>query len=399
MRSRKSDFILNTITYLCSSISIVVLLTIIIFIFSKGIKMINWDLLVNDYQTKNYLVTLKKSDKGTYPKPNNLNELVYWSNNWGVGVVDYIAQDGGNYILIEKIANDSPFLELIDRDNQKVSLETGSALIRLNYFDIENKINYAGSQLDQTALEFINSLDKAEGIESLYFQTLGGGIRGSLIATLWLILIALLIVLPVGLATAIYLNEYAKKNRFSRMLRYSIETLSGVPSIIFGLMGVAVFYPVTTIFGANGLSILLGGMTMSVVLLPTVIRATQEAFLVVPQELKDGSLALGANLSQTIFKIIIPYALPGILTGVLLSVGRIIGESAALIYTMGTFANDYPKVLNSGSSLAVHIWSIMSGEQPNFELAAGISIVILVTIFILNFIVKFVSKKVVKVGS
>ncbi|MEG0290116.1 MAG: ABC transporter permease subunit, partial [Erysipelotrichaceae bacterium] len=140
----------------------------------------------------------------------------------------------------------------------------------------------------------------------------------------------------------------------------------------------------------------LGSLTLSIILLPTIIRSTQEALLVIPNHLRDASLAVGANKSQTIFKIVLPCATPGILTGVLLSMGRVIGESAALIYTMGTFINDSPTILSQGTSLAVHIWSVMSGEQPNFELACAISIILLIFVLCLNITVKLVSKRFTK---
>ena len=173
----------------------------------------------------------------------------------------------------------------------------------------------------------------------------------------------------------------------------AIETLTGVPSIVYGLMGVSVLFPITRAFGATTTNILLGSLTMAIILLPTIIRSTEEALLVVPNSLRDASLSLGANQSQTIFKVVLPCAVPGILTGVLLSIGRVIGESAALIYTMGTFINDSPTLLSQGTSLAVHIWSVMSGEQPNFELASAISIIILIFVLCLNIIVKLLSKR------
>ena len=396
MRRKISDLILKGITYLASSLSIAVLLIIIWFIFKSGISHLNWRLLVSDYNSQNYLVTLIDPKPGDYQSIVKENEGSYYSVKWGIEVVDYVAADNGRYILVEALAEDSPLTKLIDNRGEPIDLQVGSAIIRLNTVDGEGNVDFIGSQIGQTAAEFITGLEKAEGIESLYFQNLGGGIRGSLIATLWLILLSLVLAVPIGIATAIYLNEYAKKNKVTALIRSSIETLSGIPSIIFGLMGVAVFYPITVFMGADGLSIVLGGMTMSVILLPIVIRSTQEALAVIPVDLKDGSLALGASTSQTIFKICLPCALPGILTGVLLSVGRVIGESAALIYTMGTYINDKPDVLNPASSLAVQIWSIMSGEQPNFELAAAISLVILMMVFVLNFTVKLISKKLSK---
>jgi len=396
MKRKTSDFLLNALTYSCSSIAIFILAAIIMFVVSQSLGKLDFAMIKGDYQTQNFLATLDSKELKLYPEGTIKNDKVFWSEKWGIGVVDFVSHENMPYILVEKLADDSPLNSLIDNNGVQVIMGTGSAIIRLNTIDENGVVGFTGTQLGQSAEEFIVSLEQAADIESIYFQILGGGIRGPLIATLWLILISLLIVLPIGIATAIYLSEYAGKKRFTAMLKTSIETLSGVPSIIFGLMGVAVFFPLTSFFGAKGLSILLGGLTMSVILLPTVIRSTQEALLVIPQPLKDGSLALGANQSQTIFKVVLPCAMPGILTGVLLSVGRIIGESAALIYTMGTFANDKPQILQPGSSLAVHIWSIMSGEQPNFELAAAVSVIILATVFVLNFTVKFVSKKLSK---
>lgn len=127
-------------------------------------------------------------------------------------------------------------------------------------------------------------------------------------------MVSLLIALPIGIAAAIYLNEYANKSRLNRMIRSGIETLTGVPSIVYGLMGVSVLFPITRAFGATTTNILLGSLTMAIILLPTIIRSTEEALLVVPNSLRDASLSLGANQSQTIFKVVLPCAVPGILT-------------------------------------------------------------------------------------
>ncbi len=139
------------------------------------------------------------------------------------------------------------------------------------------------------------------------------------------------------------------------------------------------------------MSILLGGLTLTVMLLPIVIRQTEESLIVVPNGLRNASLSLGATETQTIFKVILPSAIPGIISSVLLSVSRVIAESAALIYTMGTAVVDNPKILEPATSLAVQIWSAMSGEQPNFELASAISIVILVLVLGLNIFVKIIT--------
>lgn len=395
-KQRKIDLLINAITISASMLSILVLGMIIVFIFSKGLSTLSWQLIISDNQAKNYLALVNEEQTMSFEKPDNLDDEVFWSEKWGIGVVDHLAIDKKAYILVEQVAANSALAKMVDNKGKLLQLKPGSVLSRLSYIDAQGNIEFAGSQTLQDAKSFILAIDQATMIDSVYFQILGGGIRGSLISTLWLIGLSLLFSLPIGLASAIYLIEYAKKNRFTKLLQSSIETLSGVPSIVFGLMGVVVFYPVTAFFGASGLSILLGAMTMSVILLPTIIRSTQEALIVIPQSLRDGSYGVGATQSQTIFKIVLPSALPGILTGVLLSIGRIIGESAALIYTMGVFANDIPGILKPSSSLAVHIWGIMSGEQPSFELAAAVSIIILIIVFTLNILVKYISNRLSK---
>ncbi len=152
-------------------------------------------------------------------------------------------------------------------------------------------------------------------------------------------------------------------------------------------------FPITQLVNINSTSILLGGLTMSIILLPTIIKATNDALDNVPDSLRQGSLSLGATNFQTIYKVVLPCCINGILTGVLLSIGRVIGESAALIYTMGTFVNDAPKISSSGSSLAVMIYSFMVQENPNMELASAVSIIILIIVMILNVILRVFGKK------
>ncbi|WP_075876712.1 phosphate ABC transporter permease PstA [Merdibacter massiliensis] len=393
------DGILQGCTFLSSGISVLVLIALFVFIFSKGWSLINFDLLKNNYWSENYSVeTLTSQSDTTFERPADLSEDAYFSEKWGIAFVDHVDAHKEKMILVEYIDENSPLYHLSDvsiRKNPKAfELQVGMQMTRLQYTDQDGKIQLAGGLAGHGAQDLVNTLDQdAVSVDAMYIQTTGGGIRGSIISTFYLLLVSLIIAIPIGVAAAIYLNEYARKSKFNMMLRSGIETLTGVPSIVFGLMGVTVLFPVTQIFGATTTSILLGGLTMAIILLPTIIRSTEEALLVVPQHLRDASLSVGANQSQTIFKIVLPCAVPGILTGVLLGIGRVIGESAALIYTMGTFINDSPTLLSQGTSLAVQIWSIMSGEQPNYELACAISIIILFFVLILNFAVKVISKR------
>lgn len=403
MRNHKrtvKDGILNGITYGSSAIAFGVLVMIFIFIFSKGGSLVNLDLLKNDFWSKNYLaeVVEDKNVPGNYTRPDDLSEEAYFSTKWGIAFVDYTNHEKQELILVEYIDENSPFYHLNDASNKQTQtsfdMQVGLQVEKIDFAEEDGTANFTGAIAMETAKDVASSLDnRAQSITSMYLKTAGGGIRGSIISTIYLILVSLCIALPIGIASAIYLNEYASKNKFNAIIRSGIETLTGVPSIVYGLMGVTVLFPVTQLFGATTTNLLLGSLTLAIILLPTIIRSTEEALLVVPKDLRDASLALGANQSQTIFKIILPSAVPGILTGILLSIGRVIGESAALIYTCGTFINDSPTLLTQGTSLAVHIWSIMSGEQPNFELASAISIIILIFVLILNISVKWVSKK------
>lgn len=396
-KRRFYDGILQALTYLSSGISVLVLVALFVFIFSRGWSSINMDLLTNNYWSENYNVEpVSEVADTTFERPADLSEEAYFSEKWGVAFVDHVNAHKEEMILVEYIDENSPLYAMSDvsiRSNpQDFTMQVGMQVSRLSYTNEQGDTQLAGIG-GETAQDVAQALDQATSVNSMFIQTTGGGIRGSIISTFYLLLVSLVIAIPVGVASAIYLNEYARKSKFNMMLRSGIETLTGVPSIVFGLMGVTVLFPVTQLFGATTTSILLGGLTMSIILLPTIIRSTEEALLVVPQHLRDASLSVGANQSQTIFKIVLPCAVPGILTGVLLGIGRVIGESAALIYTMGTFINDSPTLLSQGTSLAVQIWSIMSGEQPNYELACAISIIILFFVLILNFAVKIISKR------
>lgn len=396
-KRRFYDGILQALTYLSSGISVLVLAALFVFIFNRGWSSINMDLLTNNYWSENYNVEpVSEVADTTFERPADLSEEAFFSEKWGIAFVDHVNAHKEEMILVEYIDENSPLYAMSDvsiRSNpQDFTMQVGMQVSRLSYTNEQGDTQLAGIG-GQTAQDVAQALDQATSVNSMFIQTTGGGIRGSIISTCYLLLVSLVIAIPVGVASAIYLNEYARKSKFNMMLRSGIETLTGVPSIVFGLMGVTVLFPVTQLFGATTTSILLGGLTMSIILLPTIIRSTEEALLVVPQHLRDASLSVGANQSQTIFKIVLPCAVPGILTGVLLGIGRVIGESAALIYTMGTFINDSPTLLSQGTSLAVQIWSIMSGEQPNYELACAISIIILFFVLILNFAVKIISKR------
>jgi phosphate transport system permease protein len=178
------------------------------------------------------------------------------------------------------------------------------------------------------------------------------------------------------------------------MLRSFIETLTGVPSIIYGLMGLAIFVPITIrLTSATTGNLISGSMTLAVILLPIIIRTTEESLKVVPDDYRFASLALGASKTQTVFKVILPNAFSGILTATLLAIGRIIGESAALVFAIGTSIKDDVYLTDRSTSLAVHIWSMMTDEPANIELSSTIALIILMMVLILNISIKLISKR------
>lgn len=201
----------------------------------------------------------------------------------------------------------------------------------------------------------------------------------AMVNTLFMTILALLFAVPFGVGAAIYLVEYAKKgNKLVSLIRVTAETLSGIPSIIYGLFGMLFF--VTAL--KWGYSMLAGGATLAIMVLPVVMRTTEEALLCVPDTFREGSFGLGAGKLRTIFKIVLPAAVPGILSGVILSVGRIVGETAALIYTSGTVAS-MAGFLDSGRTLAVHMYSL-SREGMHTNEAYATAVILLLIVLLIN---------------
>lgn len=201
----------------------------------------------------------------------------------------------------------------------------------------------------------------------------------AMINTLFMTILALFFAVPFGVGAAIYLVEYARKgNKMVSLIRVTAETLSGIPSIIYGLFGMLFF--VTAL--KWGYSMLAGGATLAIMVLPVVMRTTEEALLCVPDTFREGSFGLGAGKLRTIFKIVLPAAVPGILSGVILAVGRIVGETAALIYTSGTVAS-MAGFLDSGRTLAVHMYSL-SREGMHTNEAYATAVILLLIVLLIN---------------
>ena len=211
----------------------------------------------------------------------------------------------------------------------------------------------------------------------------------AIINTIEMVIIALLVAVPLGVGAAIYLIEYAKKgNKIVGLVRLTAETMTGIPSIIYGLFGMLFF--VTALGWRN--SILAGAMTLAIMVLPTIMRTTEEALLSVSDSYREGSFGLGAGKLRTIFQIVLPAAVPGILSGVILAIGRIIGETAALIYTAGTVAG-LAGVMDSGRTLAIHMY-VLSNEGMHKNEANATAVVLLLIVLGMNAISAKLSKKI-----
>lgn len=220
------------------------------------------------------------------------------------------------------------------------------------------------------------------------------GILPMIINTLYIVVITLLISAPIGISSAIYLTQYAKQGRLVRAIRFTTEVLSGIPSIIFGLFGYTVF---CVLFRLQ-VSILAGCLTMTICILPTIIRTTEESLIAVPSSFKEGALALGAGKLRVILGIVLPCAMPGVLTAVILAVGRIVGESAALLFTSG-IGYHMPKdffrqILTSGRTLTLHLYqTAREASTPDaMNIAFATAAVLLILVFLLNCLTRLVTK-------
>ena len=214
----------------------------------------------------------------------------------------------------------------------------------------------------------------------------------SIINTVSVTFLTMIIAVPVGIFSAIYLVEYSKKgSKIVKVMRVTTETLAGIPSIVFGLFGSLAF----VLALGWGYSMLAGILTLVLMVLPTIIRTTEEALLAVPDTYREGSFGLGAGKLRTIFKIILPSAVPGILSGVILAIGRIVGESAALIFTAGTVADTATSLMSSSRTLSVHLYCLLT-EGLYTKQAYATAVVLLLLVLIINGISNFAAKKIAK---
>ncbi len=209
----------------------------------------------------------------------------------------------------------------------------------------------------------------------------------SIINTFYIVLLSVIISAPIGIGAAIYLNEYAKEGKILKLIIYSTQSLAGIPSIVFGLFGMMFF-----VVGLKlKWSILSGALTLSIMILPIIIRTTEEALKTVPISLKEGSWAIGASKIQTIYKVILPTAFPGIMVSIILSIGRVIGETAAVYLTAGMVPRLATSLFDSGRTLSVHLY-VLAKEGISFELAYFTASVLIIFILIINIISNYLGK-------
>lgn len=227
---------------------------------------------------------------------------------------------------------------------------------------------------------------------SLHYNSENASLMPALINTVIMTLLSLLLAVPIGIFSAIFLAEYAGKgNKFVDIIRLTTETLSGIPSIVYGLFGMLFF--VSTCHW--GFSLLAGAFTLAIMILPLIMRTTEEALLSVPDSYREGSFGLGAGKLRTVFYIVLPSAVPGILAGVILAIGRIVGETAALIYTAGSVAQVPSSVLGSGRTLAVHMY-LLANEGLYMDQAYATAVILLVLVVVINTLSGIVAKRLTK---
>lgn len=230
------------------------------------------------------------------------------------------------------------------------------------------------------------------GLFSLHYTTDNQSIVPALIHTIELTLMGLLFAVPLGIFAAVFMNEYARRgSRLVALVGVTSETLTGIPSIVYGLFGMLFFVEACHLRK----TLISGALTIAIMILPTILRTTQEALMAVPDMYREASFGLGAGKLRTVFKVILPSAMPGILSGIILAIGRIVGESAALIYTAGTIADKYAGPLDSGRTLAVHMY-LLSSEGLYTNQAYATAVVLLVLVLLLNFGSKAVANRITR---
>lgn len=371
--TKLKDGILRGLIYLSAAVTVAILVVIIGFVFYKGLPGVNLKFMTRMWDDETTVVDVSRNSSS-----NSSKEADYVES---LGI--HIALEDNN-IVIKSIESNSPVKDAVNVKKVPYGLKTGDVIGKAGNTSFKNI----------TLEEAKKALD--EGTETLRMKITrtGGGILPMLVSTIYIIGLTLVISAPIGICAAIYLNEYAKPGKMLNIIRFAIQNLAGIPSIVYGLFGMLVFVQTLKL----SYSVLAGAFTLSIMLLPTIISTTEETLKEVPKTYRESSMGLGATKLQTISKIIIPSALPGILVAIILSIGRIVGESAALIWTAGTIAQ-IPKTLVGSEAAAATLttkmyWLIK--ETADLEQASSIAVVLIVLVIALNMLSKLITRKFLK---
>lgn len=362
------EVLLKGAVYLSATLTVGVLVWIIGYIFVNGISKIDLAFLTSNYDAQTQYISVERQDGLQKDMEGYIKEL-------GIRV----AFNENNLLYIEDIDKGSPVMNAYNRSNQTFGLR------KRDQIQVIGDEKTEGKSLEEIVTLFEAASDSTY---SLKIRRPGGGVYPMLITTVYIILISLFIAAPIGILAAIYLTEYAKSGPVIRMIRFATESLAGIPSIIYGLFGMLLFVVTLNM----GYSIIAGALTLSIILLPVIIRQTEESLKAVPMSYREASFGLGATKLQTISKVIIPSAIPGILVAVILSIGRIVGESAALLLTAGTVASIPNSLFGGGASLTVKAYTVAK-EEGNIAMACAIGTVIITLIIVLNLISKLISSR------
>jgi phosphate transport system permease protein len=372
--TKLKDGILRGLIYLSAAVTVTILVVIIGFVFYKGLPGVNLKFMTRMWDDETTVVDVRRNENS-----GSKGEAADYVESLGI----HIALEDKN-IVIKSIDNNSPVKDAVNMKKVPYKLKTGDVIGKAGNTNFKNI----------TLEEAKKALD--EGTESIRMKITrtGGGILPMLVSTIYIIGLTLVIAAPIGICAAIYLNEYAKPGTMLNMIRFAIQNLAGIPSIVYGLFGMLVFVQTLKL----SYSVLAGALTLSIMLLPTIISTTEETLKEVPMTYRESSMGLGATKLQTISKIIIPSALPGILVAIILSIGRIVGESAALIWTAGTIAQ-IPKSLvgneASAATLTTKMYWLIK-ETADLEQASSIAVVLIVLVIALNMLSKLITRKFLK---
>lgn len=358
------DAIVYGLIGIATTFTVGVLLWILGFIFINGMDKINTQFLISNYDSETIYVNVNAIENGQ-------------ANKLGLKL-EVINKNGEESVIVKEIEKAS---------QAKKSLNLKGEIFKIKKGDLIKSVGK--TNLKGVSLEEVNELINNEGdIIRLKITRQGEGVFPMLVTTILIVLLSLAVACPIGIFAAIYLTEYAKAGTLVNLIRFATESLSGIPSIIYGLFGM-LFFVITL---KLGYSLLAGALTLSIVLLPVIVRQTEESLKAVPLSYREGSLGLGATKLQTIRKVVLPSAIPGIVVAVILSIGRIIGESAALLLTAGTVARIPNSIFMGASTLTVKAYNVAK-EEGNIKMACAIGTVVVIVILLLNALSKFISRK------